>query len=779
MPDSSQVKRAPRTGHRLHLGTPLARLSSVLLGTSLLGLACGTALHVFGETVAGNRTWATVGLLGGFYALWATADSLWRHRLGVDLIALLAVGGTVAVGEYLASAVIGVMLASGRSLEAWAAGRARGELGALLARAPKLSHRYRDGALETVPVDDLSPGDRLMVMPGEVVPADGDAVTAAVLDESALTGEALPVVYLPGGRARSGSVNVGGPFDLQVTASPSDSSYAGIVRMVREAASSQAPLVRLADRYALWFLMVSLALAGSAWAVGGAARAVAVLVVATPCPLILATPVALVSGLSRAARRGIVVKGGAVLERLAVCKTLIIDKTGTLTKGHAALVGLAASPLYGREEVLAMAASLEQASTHVLASAVISAARQHGCQLVLPERVEEVAGKGAVGWTDGRQIRAGTAEWAGFTDIPAWARALYRRSTLDGSATVFVTVDGEPAGLLAFGDPLRADAARTVRSLRRRGISRIVLATGDRPLAAERIGALVGVDEVLAQCSPARKLEVVNVEREKAPTIMVGDGINDAPALAAADVGVALGARGATASSEAGDVVLTLDRLDRVGEARAIAHRSRRIAVQSALAGIALSLAAMGVAALGELPPVWGALLQEAIDVAVVLNALRALRPARAEVPLLRSEAAIMARFQDEHEAVRADIELIRSAADSLGTLEAKEAVSRARRAYAALVAEVVPHEEAEEDVLYPVLDRLLGGSDPTLPMSRGHAEIGERVKHLGQLLDAIEADGLDEEGISELRRSLYGLHAVLKLHTDQEDESYLSISDN
>ena len=572
--------------------------AAVLLVLTASGLALGLLLHVAGAGVAGNAVWAAVGGCGAAYALWAMADALRHGRIGVDVIALLAVGGALAVGELLAAAVIAVMLTSGRALEAWAAGRARHDLHALLERAPRTARQYRGQTLETVPLDVVMPGDLLLVAPGELVPVDGTVTgAAAVLDESALTGEARPVERAPREPVRSGVVNAGGPFDLRVTATAADSTYAGIVRLVSEAEASQAPFVRLADRYAVWFLLVSLTVAGAAWLMAGAERAVAVLVVATPCPLILAAPVALVSGLSVAARRGVVVKGGGVLERLARCTTLLLDKTGTLTSGHPQVSAIIPAGGHKSAEILRLAASLDQVSGHVLAGAVVEAAATRGCRLVLPQQVTEVPGQGIRGTVGAYRVAVGRAAWTGVTGLPGWVKTARRRARLDGALTVFVAIDGEPAGVLVLNDPLRPDAPRTIRALRDGGISRIVMVTGDRTEVAQAVGAVIGVDEVLAERTPADKLDAVRAERDRAPVIMVGDGINDAPALALADVGVAMGARGSSASSEAADAVLTVDRLDRLGEVRVLARRTRRIAMQSVLAGMGMSVAAMAVAA--------------------------------------------------------------------------------------------------------------------------------------------------------------------------------------
>jgi heavy metal translocating P-type ATPase len=754
--------------------------SAGMLAASVGGLAAGGVLYLAGARGAADGAWLAVTVLGLGYSLLTLIDSLRRRRAGVDVIALLALAGALAVGELAAGAVITVMLASGRALEGWAAGRARRDLSGLLARAPSTARRYRDGSLDEVPLGDIGPGDLVLVAHGDVIPADGTIASGrAVLDESALTGEPLPVDHPQGDQVRSGVVNAGGPFDLAITTRAEESTYAGIVRLVREAEESQAPFVRLADRYALWFVLITLVTAALTWAFGGASRAVAVLVVATPCPLILAAPVALVAGMSVAARRGVVVKGGGVLEQLARCTTLLLDKTGTLTGGHPSVSATVSAGWLEPAEILQLAASLDQVSGHVLADAVVRAARDRGLRLEMPDGAEEVAGQGIRGTVGGHRVAIGKAAWCGIgeSDGPhRWAKAARRRARLDGALTVFVAVDGEPAGVLIMDDPVRPDAARTIRALRAGGIHRIVMVTGDRAEVAETVGASIGVDSVLAERTPEEKLLAVRAEAASGPVIMVGDGINDAPALALADVGVAMGARGATASSQAADAVLTVDRIGRLGEVAAVARRTRRIAVQSVLAGMALSVAAMGAAAAGLIPAVWGALLQEGIDVAVILNALRALRLPRAR-RLSPADAALTQRFQGEHERIRADIEELRATADSLGFTPAAEALTRVRRAHRLLVQEVGPHEQAEEQELYPALGRVLGSPEAIATMSRGHAEIAHQVRRLGQLLADIGSGPPDDADIADLRALLYGLHAILRLHTAQEDESFLSLA--
>ena len=441
----------------------LRRRSAVLLlGVTAVALVAGGLAWLVGARGVADTCWLVSAVFGLGYALWSAGDAIRHGRLGVNVIALLALAGAVAVREFLAAAVISVMLASGRALEAWAAQRARQDLSALLDRAPRTGRRYRGGGVEIVPLDDVAAGDMLLVASGDVVPVDGTVASdAAVLDESALTGEARPVERGTGDQVRSGVVNAGGPFDLRASDTAAESTYAGIIRLVGEAAESQAPFVRLADRYAMWFLPLTLAVAGAGWALGGPSRAVAVLVVATPCPLILAAPVAYVSGLSAAARRGVVVKTGGVLERLARCTTLILDKTGTLTAGQPEVTAIIPADPDGLAagEILALAASLDQVSGHVLAAAVVRAAAGRGCRLTQPANVTEVPGQGITGTVGGREVRLGRARWAGAGETVPWVRAARRRSRLDGALTVFAAVDGAGRCAAARGpDPARCPA---------------------------------------------------------------------------------------------------------------------------------------------------------------------------------------------------------------------------------------------------------------------------------------------------------------------------------
>ena len=616
------------------------RLTRTIVAVVVTGIAAGGVAWLAGRQGIAGGLWAATTAVALLPLVVQVVMSLLRGEIGVDVIALIAMGGALALGEYLAGAVVALMLSGGSLLESFAAARARKELSSLVERAPRVVHRYADGQLTEPGIETVRAGDLLMVKPGEIVPVDGViADPLAVLDESALTGEALPVERRTGERARSGAVNAGGPFDLRAVATAEESTYAAILRLVREAEASRAPFVRLADRYALVFLAVSLLVAGLGWLLSGdPERALAVMVVATPCPLILAAPVAFVSGISRAAHRGIIIKGGVALEALARTRTLLLDKTGTLTTGVPAVtrietfIGIEGIEGIEPADLLGLAASLDQVSPHVLAAAIVAEAQRRGLPLRFPLDANEIPGTGIEGRVDGRRVALGKCDWiAAGLPLPPEAVALRRQIAEAGLSNVFVGVDGAMAGVIVLEDRIRTDSAATLRDLRRRGVRRIVMVSGDHREVAEKVGAELGMDAVWAEQTPAAKVDAVQREKTSGITAMVGDGINDAPALAAADVGVAMGARGATASSEAADVVLMQDRLDRLAEALSISQRARSIAVQSVMAGMGLSLAAMLVAAAGHLKPLAGALLQEAIDVAVILNALRALGPGRDE----------------------------------------------------------------------------------------------------------------------------------------------------
>jgi len=603
-----------------------SRLNIALLAVALVGLATGLLLMLAGNDGLARIAWAA-GVIPVLAALLVEiVRSLLKGEVGLDIVAALSMSAALFFGETLAAAVVALMYSGGTFLESFAEGRARREMSQLLSRVPRTATRHANGRLEDVPLEAIEPSDLLLIRQGDVAPADGAVGSdSAVLDQSALTGEPMPVRLGRGQDVMSGSTNAGDAFDLLVTRRASDSTYAGIVRLVEAAHASKAPMARLADRYSLLFLAITVILATSAWwFTGDPIRAVAVLVVATPCPLILAVPVALVAGLSRAAQFGVLIKGARPLEALAGIRTLVLDKTGTLTDGRPQIVSLDTHGDITPDELLRLAASLEQASKHPMARAIVTSARERGVELTVPAQVIEVPGEGLAGLVAGRSVVAG-----GVSFVAQRIGAVNPEGRIlgAGAALVSVAVDGKLTGHIVMADALRSGTPNLLAGLRRLGISRIMLATGDRHAVAQDITAGLDLDAVHAELSPDQKVRLVQTERERhAPVMMVGDGVNDAPALAAADVGVAMGARGAAASSEAADVVLLVDHLDRLLPGIEIAQGARRIALQSVAAGIGLSVVGMVAAAFGYLTPVQGALLQEAIDVAVILNALRALR---------------------------------------------------------------------------------------------------------------------------------------------------------
>ena len=600
-----------------------------LIAIPLTGIAAGFGLRVAGLEPWTDWVWAisTVPVL--LVLLVEIGRSLRQGDLGLDIVAALSMSAALIFGEELAAAIVAVMFAGGQYLESYAEGRARREMTALLARTPRTTMRLRDGKLEEIGIDLVAVGDRLLVRQGDVVPVDGTVDGGvAVLDQSALTGESIPLQRKVGETVMSGSANVGEAFSLVASRRAAESTYAGIVRLVEVAQRSKAPMARLADRFAIGFLVATVTIALGAWFLTkDPIRLVAVLVVATPCPLILAVPVAIVSGLSRAAKQGILIKGGKALETMARIRALVVDKTGTLTAGRAKVVAVHAASGFTADEVVRIAASLDQASKHVVAQTIVSEARRRGLDLSLPMDVDETAGEGICGQVMGRSVAVGGVRFVSTVVAQASGpRDGAPRKAPPGALLVAVVVDGRPAGQIVLADELRAGTEQLLGRGRRLGVERIVLATGDRREVAEAVTAGLGFDAVRADLTPDQKVMVVLSERKAGPVMMLGDGVNDAPALAAADVGVAMGANGAAASAEVADAVLLVDQLDRIVPAIEIARRAKFIALESVYAGIGLSTIAMVAAAMGHLSPVQGALLQEVLDVTVILNALRVLR---------------------------------------------------------------------------------------------------------------------------------------------------------
>ena len=694
-----------------------------LLASALTGLAVGGLLYVMDARIVSRWFWAATTTLVLVPTIVSAMRGLLRRETGVDVIAILAMAGALAISEYLAGAIVAVMLTGGTALEHFAIARARWELSALLKRAPRITHRRTGEDIIDVGVDEVLLGDVLVVKPGEVVPADGVITSSsAVLDESALTGESRPVQLELGALARSGGTNAGGPFELRVTAPAAESTYAGIIRLVRAAEESKAPFVRLADRYALGFLALTIALAAFAWVVEGSpVRALAVLVVATPCPLILAAPAAIIAGVSRAAKHGVIVKGGGPLEALSRVTVLLLDKTGTVTSARPQVVAAETFGSFSSDEIVRLAASVEQLSLHPYAPAIMTEARDRSLELSFPTEVREQMGTGIVGVVEGRRVALGRLPFVapGAPRSPE-LRSIQLRTAVEGSSSVYVSVDENLAGVLLLQDPIRPEAPRALRALRKAGVRRIHMVTGDHPDVAEVVGDALGVDRVFAERTPDEKVEVVRLVRGEGVTAMVGDGINDAPALALADIGVA-----------------------------------------------------MGLAAAGFIRPIVGAVLQEGIDVLVILNALRALGGGGLGAPKRTETRGLAQALASAHRSLRPHVNELAALAARIDTLLPADARAQLERVREMLEKELLPHEREEQESAYPVVGKILKDEDPTGPLIQTHHEIHRLTRLYGRLVAQLPPEGPRPEDLRDLRRALYGLHAILSLHFAQEEELY------
>ena len=746
-----------------------------LIAIALGGLAFGVVAWANGRSDVANWCWGAgtfpvvLGLL-----IFMIRDFL-AGRIGVDSVAFVSMSGALVLGQNLAGIVVAIMYAGGNLLEDFAVARAERDLRSLIDRAPRIAHRCIDSIIDDVPIEQVVVGDYILVRAGEVIPVDGFITSQlATIDEAALTGEPIPVSRQAGELARSGSLNAGDTFELRASAPASESTYAGIVRMVSAAQTAKSPFIRLADRFALLLLPITLAIAGGAWFFSGdPVRGLAVLVAATPCPLILAAPVAFIAGVAQAAKRGILIKGSGPLEALARTHTVMFDKTGTLTVGGARLVAIEVAPAQSADEVLRIAGSLEQASHHVVAAAIVEAAMGKGLKLTIPSEVRETMGSGLEGVVDGQTVRVGSYQMVhGARKPETWASRALRRATWRSALSVFVAVDGRTIGAVLLADELRRETPRAVQSLRAAGVARIVMVTGDRADAAETIGAALDLDAVLAEREPADKVDAVATEQRQSPTVMVGDGINDAPALAAANVGIAMGARGASASSEAADVVILVDRLDRVSDAVAIARRTRGIALQSIVCGMALSGLAMCFAAVGLLPPIAGALTQEAIDVAVILNALRALTSGH-KFGHKKMPAAAATALRQDHERMEPTLDRLREIADALDAVEGAGAVTLISEADDIVSRQIAEHERDDESVVYPRVAKFLGNRHGLGAMSRAHREIIHMARLLRRLTDGLTPPDTDHYLIRDAQRVIEGIEALVRIHNAQEEDIY------
>jgi heavy metal translocating P-type ATPase len=580
-------------------------------------LAASTLTLILGFFI--EQSWILAGVIGLIPAITWLINDLRHKTMGSDVLAVLALLGALLTDELFAAAVISVMLATGRVLESWAEGQAERQLKALLSRMPRNVHRVEaNGSIKEIDIEQVNIGDHLLIRSGEITPTDGNLIGVATLDESALTGEPLPVQREAGEDISSGVLNAGIPFEYIASTTSENSTYAGIIKLVEAAQAKSAPGVRLANTWALRFVPAALLIAGAAWAVSGdIGRAVAVLVAATPCPLILAVPIAIVAGLSQAAKNGAIIKGGGILELLAKAETVLLDKTGTLTHGGPAVSNINTQPGMSDDELLQLAASVDLYSPHIVAKALVQEARKRQLSLINCSDLEEIAGHEIAGTINGARIVVGQMRY----EKPSWLH-------FSQPLMVAVARDGNLIGMIGLDDPIRKESAQMVSDLRAVGVRHIALVTGDRDETAWEVANSVGITEVFSKVSANGKLEIAEDAKAKTQgsVIVVGDGINDAPALAAADVGVAMGARGASAASEAADVVIVEDSIDRLTRAIRIAKSSRRKALQAAGIGMGLSFIVMATGAIGFTNASQGAIAQEIIDVIAILWALTALK---------------------------------------------------------------------------------------------------------------------------------------------------------
>lgn len=610
-------KRAPAS-NRLVKFIRHYRLFSLAVVTVLAGII----LEITGQRTAAHWLLAIIAIIELLPLLWHMWRDIQSGTYGIDILAATAIITSVILGQYWAAIVVVLMLTGGKALEDYAEHRAKRELDSLLKHAPRKAHVIRKGKTLDVTVNELRVGDKIVIKTGELVPVDSVIIEgSASFDESSLTGESLPQAKQKNDILLSGSTSIDGAVTAKVTATAENSQYQQITSLVRSAAASKAPFVRLADRYSVPFTLLAFIMAGTVWAISGdPIRFLEVIVVATPCPLLLAAPIAFISGMSRASRYGIIVRGGSALERLAKVRTFAFDKTGTLTKGVLQVDAVTVFGPHTKESVLSLAASLEQGSSHVLAAAIVARAQDKGLKLAKVKHVREIAGRGVTAVIKSQEILVGRFSLLKDKDVAIPTR--FKQGSVQQTA-VYVAVDGALAGIITLKDEVREESAATIARLRKLGIREFIMVTGDNQAAADKIAKRLGISHVHAEALPADKLRILD-ETEHRPLAFVGDGVNDAPILTASDLGIALGARGVAAASESADIVIMPDDLGRVATATTIAKRTFQIARQSILAGIGLSLLLMAVFSTGMFSPLAGAIIQEVVDVVVIVNALRA-----------------------------------------------------------------------------------------------------------------------------------------------------------
>jgi heavy metal translocating P-type ATPase len=593
------------------------------------GLLLGGVLYGFHYENLDQKVWFVTLVIGSLPFIFRTFKLIFRGKFGVDLIAILAIFASFWAGQYLAGVVILLMLSGGEALETFAQARAKKELTNLLNKAPSVAHvKQKDNKLIDVNVNDVKVGDVLIIKPGEVVPVDGIVVGGiSNLDEAVISGESLPVEKSPGSLVYSGSVNEDRVLEVRAIKNSIDSKYQIIVKLVKEAQEAEAPVVRLADRYALFFNILTFTLATIAWFLfKDPIRVLAILVVASPCPLILATPIAMISGISKAASRGIIIKNGTALERLGEVKGLVFDKTGTLTLGTPEVVEAISVSEMSSGEVLRIAVSVDQLSAHIFARSLIQYAQKKSLELDYPENFEEIFGQGVKAKIKNHIYFFGKLKY--ITDkninINKEIEKIHEIFQQEGKTAVYLSDEKNLLGYIVFADIIRPETKLMFESIKEHNVPRLIMLTGDKKAVAENIAKSVGITEYQAELLPEQKVEwLKKIQNEYGPMAMVGDGVNDAPALAVASVGIAMASHGATVASETGDVVIMVNNMHRVHDALHIAQSTMKLAKQSIFFGMGVSSILMLFALLGYITPIFGAIMQEILDVVVIINVLR------------------------------------------------------------------------------------------------------------------------------------------------------------
>ncbi|TRZ70272.1 MAG: heavy metal translocating P-type ATPase [Nitrosopumilaceae archaeon] len=599
---------------------------------AIIGLLAGSILQwTLNQHELGRWVWFITLVVGGTPIIWQTVRGMLHRHFASDIVALLAIVTAILLNDAFPGLVIVLMQSGGKALEDHAFKRASSSLDALLARSPQLAHRKKDHGLEEINVTDVRVGDLLLVRPGDLIPVDGEITNEqAEIDESALTGEPLPKIKKIGEQVFSGTINVGNAFEMRSDKISGESQYARIVHLVRKAQQEKAPIQRLADRYAVWFTPITIGISGLGWLLTHNVETIlSVLVVATPCSLIFATPVAIISGINKAAKSGIIIKTGSAIEQVGKAQVVVFDKTGTITFGTPIVEKvISANKINSDDDLLRKVASVEQLSSHPTASVLVKKGQEICGKLPIPTNFHELAGAGVDGDVEGEHIVIGSQNvFENFVDagFAEYIHEVKKQINAEGKMLAFVSINNKPAGVIVFGDEIRPDVNLMIKHIQKLGIKKTIMLTGDNIDNAKNIAQQAGITDFEANLLPEQKVIVVKrLKQEFENVVMVGDGINDAPALAASTVGAAMGAHGTAISAEAADMVLLVDDISKVSKVIEIGQKTIQIAKQSIFVGLGVSFVFMAIASLGYIPPAIGALLQEVLDVSIILNALRA-----------------------------------------------------------------------------------------------------------------------------------------------------------